>query len=68
MVVTLAGAGNDKTLVSASDTCEFSSRKHQINDISYISQEEQGSSSHLISVNIEEQKAHEPEALSLIHI
>ena len=61
LVVTLAGAGNDRTLVSASDTCEFSSRKHQINDISYRSQEEQGSSSHLISVNIEEQKAHEPE-------
>ena len=55
MVVALAGAEHDETLVSVSDTCELSSRKHQIDDISYRSQDEQGSSNQLISVDLEEQ-------------
>ena len=55
LVVTFAGAGNENTLVSASDTCELSSRKHQIHDISYRSQDERGSSNHLGSVDIEDQ-------------
>merc|ERR1711894_576441 len=37
------------------DTCELSSRKHQIHDISYRSQDERGSSNHLGSVDIEDQ-------------
>lgn len=55
LVVTLAGGEHDEVLVSTSDTCELSSRKHQIHDISYRSQDEQRSSNHLISVDIEEQ-------------
>ena len=56
MVDAMAGAEeHNEALVSPSDTCELSSRKHQIHDISYRSQDEQGSSNQLASVDIEEQ-------------